>query len=87
MQSDFSQPHSSLSQLYSSLEFDRVLEKISSYASSALGAEGVSETHPFSDIDSLQLRLKQVSQMMEMLRYDDPFPIHGPNAFKSIKNP
>jgi len=68
---------SDLQQLYTSLEFDRVLDKIAGYSSSELGKERVLEIEPISDINLLQPRLNQVSQMMDLLRYDDPFPIHG----------
>lgn len=66
-----------LQQLYSCLEFDRVLEKIATRSSSELGKELVLAAKPFSLPAELLPRLEEVSQMMAILRYDDPYPIHG----------
>jgi DNA mismatch repair protein MutS2 len=66
-----------LEQLFSCLEFDRVLVKIAGYASSELGKELVLEKQPFYLPGDLLPRLDEVSQMMSILRFDDPYPIYG----------
>lgn len=64
-------------ELFPALEIDKVLQRIASFASSPLGGEEILQIRTIRDVDALQLRLQEVARMMELLRYDDPFPIHG----------
>ncbi|HHM23519.1 MAG TPA: endonuclease MutS2 [Bacteroidetes bacterium] len=66
-----------LKQLYSSLEFDRILEIVSGYAACRLGKQRVLALEPIADRDRLSLRLREVAEMTAAVRYDDAFPIHG----------
>ena len=73
-----------IQQIYSSLEFDRLLDKIGGYASSELGKELVGKLLPFTEIDPLSVRLDEVSQLMSIIKYDDPFPIHTIHDIRNI---
>ncbi len=66
-------------QLYAALEFDILLEKIASYASSALGRERILETEPIASREDLREKMTLTEEMLGLLKYDDPFPIHGIN--------
>ncbi len=66
-----------LEQLYSALEFDKILDKIGSYATCSLGREIVRQLAPIPDREQLSGRLQEIAEMMALIRYDEPFPIHG----------
>jgi len=63
--------------LFSSLEFDWILNHLSSLATSPLGAELALQLVPSDDIRWVEERLSQVSELRAILDFDDPFPIHG----------
>lgn len=74
--------NSDFKQLYASLEFDVILDKVASYAVSSLGQEQISAIEPNSDNHSVRSQLDLVQEMMGLLRYDDPFPIDGINDIR-----
>jgi len=72
-----------LQQIYTALEFDRLLEQIGGYASCELGTEWVLQLEPLKERPLLEQRLEEVREMMAMLRYDDPFPLPGYRDIRS----
>ncbi|HDL19582.1 MAG TPA: endonuclease MutS2, partial [Bacteroidetes bacterium] len=71
-------------ELFPALELDKVRQKIASFASCEIGGERILQIRPFHDVSALQLRLQEVARMMELLRYDDPFPIHGIEDIRNV---
>ncbi len=63
--------------LSTSLEFDVILEKVASYATSNLGQERVLVIEPNNDEQVIHKKLNLVQEMMGLIKFDDPFPIDG----------
>ncbi len=59
------------------LEFDRILEKLSSFASSVLGEELALLVRPFYDLKEVELSLEQTTELRDILDYDQAIPIDG----------
>jgi DNA mismatch repair protein MutS2 len=57
------------------LELDSVLEKIRQFAASEPGARRVAELPFHTDSKSLSRTLQAVTEMRDLFRYDDPFPL------------
>ena len=57
------------------LELDVVLKKVSELSVSAVGKERIENLSPFADKDALQEELTRITEMRDLLRYDDPFPL------------
>ncbi|MCE5249001.1 endonuclease MutS2 [bacterium] len=56
------------------LEFDRVRSIIASLARSDEGRSRISETIPSHDVAAVRSRLSEVGELLDALRFDDPFP-------------
>lgn len=63
--------------LFFSLEFDWILNQLSSLAVSPLGAELALQLTPSDDIKWVKEKLRQVSELRAILDFDDPFPLQG----------
>jgi DNA mismatch repair protein MutS2 len=68
------------------LELDLVFEKLFELAVSELGQKKLSEQPFFTDAGSLTAELRRVTEMRDLLCYDDPFPLHPfPNIRSRLK--
>jgi len=56
------------------LEFDRVLEIVSSFAESEEGRSRLPELGPSGGVADIRARLEEVDECMQALRFDDPVP-------------
>lgn len=59
------------------LEFDRILERLASFASSVLGEELALQVRPSYDLKIVDLSLKQTTELRDILDYDQAIPIDG----------
>ncbi len=59
------------------LEFEKVKAMISSYAVSALGEDEIEGMHPLEDLGEIRGRLKTVSELVDLIAFDDPVPMGG----------
>ncbi len=66
------------------LEFNRVLEIISSYSSSELGKEEVLATVPSDQPENIERELDLTSELIDILRFDDPLPTQGIRDIRPI---
>jgi len=60
--------------LFEKLEFDRVLETVSSYCNSVLGTLQVNEVLPSADKQQIEIWLRQVTEFKLLLDNEEPFP-------------
>ena len=60
--------------LFHALEFDTIISKVSEQALSNPGKEKIENLSPITDPVLLEKELKRVTEMRDILRYDDPFP-------------
>ena len=61
--------------LFHALEFDTIISKVSEQALSNPGKEKIENLSPITDPVLLEKELKRVTEMRDILRYDDPFPL------------
>ncbi len=59
------------------LEFDRIKQYISNFATSQLGTELIENIAPMTNKNVIERELKLTVEMKDILAYDDPFPIDG----------
>jgi len=57
------------------LEFHTILAKVSEFTVSVMGKEQIDSLHSLTDGECLKRELGQVSEMKNLLEYDDPFPL------------
>jgi len=57
------------------LEFDKVRELAAGYACSPLGEERVKALEPSGDVGEVEARLRRTSEMLDLLRFDEPLPL------------
>jgi DNA mismatch repair protein MutS2 len=57
------------------LELDTVLEKLSDYAYSEYGRQRLTELPFFDDPESLSAELQRITEMRDLIGFDDPFPL------------
>lgn len=65
------------SHLFEKLEFDKILSQIASLSISPLGEELISTIRPLIDLTLIQQKLSEVTELREIIDFDDPFPIDG----------
>jgi DNA mismatch repair protein MutS2 len=63
--------------VYSTLEFDKIRDKVSSFASSPLGEELALQIKPVRDNQLLQTFLSQTAELKNLVEYDSSPPIDG----------
>jgi DNA mismatch repair protein MutS2 len=59
------------------LEFDKIKNYIRAQTTSTLGSEQVDQLHPYTSVEIIRRELRLVSEMKDILLYDDAFPIDG----------
>ncbi|MBN2417556.1 endonuclease MutS2 [bacterium] len=59
------------------LEFSSVLGRLAELVRSVPAHDAVSRLQPFDDRDSLEAELSRITEMRELLDFDDPFPFEG----------
>ena len=65
------------SNIFEILEFDKIISHLTSLAVSPLGKEYIDQLAPCHDLPLIQQKLSEVSELREIIDFDDPFPIHG----------
>ncbi|MEJ2628359.1 MAG: hypothetical protein P8078_07380, partial [bacterium] len=60
-----------------SLEFDIVIEEVLTHTVSQEGKEEMTSLTAFNKKDLLKKELDRVTEMVALLRYDDPLPLQG----------
>ena len=73
-----------IQKLYSTLEFDKILHHLSSYAVTALAVERIEKLTPFNDIKKTQTELQRVTEIRDCIDYDAALPI---SSLKDIRIP
>jgi len=63
--------------IFETFEFDKILAHLSSFTVSPLGNELVDEIKPWQNLQLIQKKLSEVTELREILDFDDPFPIYG----------
>ena len=63
--------------IFDILEFDKVLDHLSQLPVSPLGEKKIRRIHPLTSPDLIQHDLNLVTELREILDFDDPFPISG----------
>ncbi len=59
------------------LELDSILTQVSGLTVSSLGREHIEGLVSFTDADDLKEELDRVTEMKDLLEFDDPFPLQG----------
>src|SRR4030042_3577915 len=57
------------------LEWDLILESLSGFTVSKAGKERIETLHPITDPENLRQELRRVTEMRDLLRYDEAFPL------------
>ncbi len=63
--------------IYDILEFDKILEYLAQLPVSPLGERKIRQLRPLTNPELIQYDLSLVSELREILDFDDPFPISG----------
>ncbi|MDZ7264207.1 MAG: endonuclease MutS2 [candidate division KSB1 bacterium] len=63
--------------IFSTLEFDKILEQLSHLTISSLGQELVLQLKPLADLNEIKQKLAAVTELKSILDFDDPFPLPG----------
>lgn len=63
--------------IFSTLEFDKILEQLSHLTLSSLGRAHVLQLEPLTDLDQIKHKLAAVTELKSILEFDDPFPLPG----------
>lgn len=66
-----------ITNLFATLEFDKLLDHLTQLSVSPLGRALILQIHPISDVSIVKQRLGEVSELRDILDFDDPFPIGG----------
>ena len=64
-------------EVLSILEFDKIIEHLIHLPVSPLGQKHVQELERLTDLSLIEKKLKQVTELRDILDFDDPFPISG----------
>ncbi|MBN2009538.1 endonuclease MutS2 [candidate division KSB1 bacterium] len=64
-------------EVYETLEFDKLLERLASLTISPLGDEQIASLSPLDQLSTIETALTEVTELREILDFDDPFPIDG----------
>ena len=64
------------------LGFDTVLDRVSKFALSPMGREQIHQLNFITDSDLLRTELSRVTEMRDLLQYDDLFPLE---SFEDIR--
>ncbi len=59
------------------LEFEKILEHVGGYASSSLGRSYITESRPFTDIETLESEIRMVGEARTVLEEGEEIPING----------
>ena len=73
-----------IQKLYSTLEFDKILHHLSSYAVTALAVERIERLTPFDNLEKTQTELQRVTEIRDCIDYDAALPI---SSLKDIRIP
>ncbi|MBD3291202.1 endonuclease MutS2, partial [candidate division KSB1 bacterium] len=63
--------------IFETLEFDRIITHLASHADSPLSKERINSLRPLSNINDLDKKLSEVTELRAIIDFDDPFPVHG----------
>ncbi|MDZ7333478.1 MAG: endonuclease MutS2 [candidate division KSB1 bacterium] len=63
------------SNTFSTLEFDRILDHLSQLAITPAGREQILQLHPLSDLSTINRLLSEVTELRDILDFDDPLPL------------
>ncbi|MFQ5823615.1 MAG: endonuclease MutS2 [bacterium] len=64
-----------LAELYTLLEFDKILSYLVQFAISSMGKEKIEQIVFMTNKDEIEIALKEVSELKAILDYDDTFPL------------
>ena len=62
---------------FSTLEFDRIIDHLAQLTISTAGRELILQIQPLSDLAVISQNLGEVSELKDILDFDDPFPLSG----------
>ena len=62
---------------FSTLEFDRIIDHLAQLTISTAGRELILQIQPLSDLAVISQNLGEVSELKDILDFDDPFPLYG----------
>lgn len=63
--------------IYATLEFDRIIDYLAGLAISPLGKKIALQIEPHNDLSFVEKKLSEVTELREILDFDDPFPLYG----------
>lgn len=63
--------------IFLTLEFDRIIDHLAQLTISTAGKELVLQIHPLSDLAVISQQLSEVTELKDILDFDDPFPLSG----------
>lgn len=63
--------------IFSILEFDKIIDYLAQLTISSLGKEIVLNIQPLNDLNQIKQNLTEVTELRDILDYDDPFPLSG----------
>jgi len=63
--------------IFSTLEFDKIVDYIAQLAVSSSGKELVLQSQPLNDLTLINQHLTEVTELRDILDFDDPFPLSG----------
>ena len=66
-----------ITNLFATLEFDKILDHVTQFSVSPLGKTLILQIQPLSDFNLVKQHLGEVSELRDILDFDDPFPIGG----------
>ncbi len=66
-----------ITNLFATLEFDKILDHVTQFSVSPLGKTLILQIQPLSDVNLVKQHLGEVSELRDILDFDDPFPIGG----------
>ncbi len=69
--------------IFLTLEFDKIIDHLAQLSISLPGKELVLQIHPLSDLAVIGQHLSEVTELKDILDFDDPFPISGIQDIRS----
>ena len=63
--------------IFSTLEYDKIIDHLARLTISPLGRNIILQLEPHNDISIIEQRLTEVTELKDILDFDDPFPLHG----------
>ena len=72
-----------ITNIFATLEFDKILDHLTQLSVSPLGEALILQIQPIAEPDQVKQRLGEVTELKDILDFDDPFPITG---LQDIKN-